>query len=262
MTTTVAARRRISPAYRKGHTDGQHRATFNGGVTRTRPAWGASRRIRTRRRRAAGLLVAVTAIAGVLGAKALLVSSSVTVTIPARTPDPAPAPTTPAVPATAPRPRAEPGDGLGEDAGAVPAGTTVFDDGVPGVAKLDPALLGALRRAATDAAPDGVTFVVDSGWRSPAYQEHLLRQAVARYGSEAAAARWVARPDASLHVAGRAVDLGSAAAAWLSARGAAYGLCRVYGNEPWHYELRPQATTQGCPAMYPDPTHDPRMQRP
>ena len=52
----------------------------------------------------------------------------------------------------------------------------------------------------------------------------------------------------------------AAARAWLSGRGAAYGLCEVYGNEPWHYELRPQAVDHGCPAVYPDPTRDPRMQ--
>ena len=56
---------------------------------------------------------------------------------------------------------------LGEADGAVPDGTTVFDDEVPGVANLDPALLGALRRAATDAEDDWVEFFVDSGWRSP-----------------------------------------------------------------------------------------------
>ena len=138
-----------------------------------------------------------------------------------------------------------------------PTGTTVFDDDVPGVAKLDPALLGALRQAATDA---GVDFVVDSGWRSRAYQEKLLRQAVSKYGSEAEAARWVATPNTSAHVSGDAVDLGSSGAAWLSEHGAAYGLCRIYGNEPWHYELRPDAAARGCPAMYADPTHDPRMQ--
>src|SRR5213079_1126425 len=70
---------------------------------------------------------------------------------------------------------------LGEADGAVPDGTTVFDDDVPGVANLDPALLGALRRAATDAADDNVEFFVDSGWRSPKYQEQLLRQAVSKY---------------------------------------------------------------------------------
>ena len=154
----------------------------------------------------------------------------------------------------------EPRDALGQAGGAVPDRTTVFDDQVPGVARLDPALLGALRRAATDAAADGVAFYVDSGWRSRAYQEHLLQEAIAKYGSEAAARRWVATPDTSEHVSGEAVDIGHLnAVAWLSAHGAAYGLCQIYGNEPWHYELRPEAALHGCPAMYADPTQDPRM---
>lgn len=140
---------------------------------------------------------------------------------------------------------------LGESDGAVPAGTTVFDDHVPGVANLDPDLLRALRQAAGDAAP--VEFFVDSGWRSPAYQEHLLRQAILKYGSRAEAARWVATPNRSAHVSGDAVDIGHAdATAWLSAHGSAYGLCQIYANEPWHYELRPEATAQGCPPMYAD----------
>ncbi len=148
----------------------------------------------------------------------------------------------------------------GEAGGAVPDGTTVFDDEIPGVANLDSDLLGALRQAANDAANDGVEFVVDSGWRSPEYQERLLDQAVVKYGSEAEAARWVATPNTSEHVSGDAVDIGpSAATAWLSEHGAQYGLCRIYGNEPWHFELRPEAGDQGCPAMYADPTHDPRM---
>jgi zinc D-Ala-D-Ala carboxypeptidase len=151
---------------------------------------------------------------------------------------------------------------LGLAGGAVPDGTTVFADEIPGVARLDPDLLGAMRRAATDAASEGVEFHVDSGWRSPAYQEHLLRQAVSRYGSEAEAARWVATPNTSAHVSGHAVDIGpSDATAWLSAHGAAYGLCQIYANEPWHYELRPEAIAHGCPPLYADPTHDPRMQQ-
>jgi hypothetical protein len=150
----------------------------------------------------------------------------------------------------------------GEAGGAVPDGTTVFDDGIPGVAKLNSDLLGALRRAATDAADDGVQFYVDSGWRSPEYQERLLREAISKYGSEAEATRWVATPDTSAHVKGDAVDIGpSAAAAWLSEHGAAYGLCPIYANEPWHYELRPDAVDHGCPGIYADPTHDPRMQQ-
>lgn len=149
---------------------------------------------------------------------------------------------------------------LGEADGVVPAGTTVFDADVPGVDNLDPALLAALRRAATDARADGVTFTVDSGWRSPAYQQELLEQAVSKYGSEKAAARWVATPTTSLHVQGKAVDLGARGAAWLSAHGAAYGLCQIYRNESWHYELRPAAADAGCPAMYADAAHDPRLQ--
>jgi D-alanyl-D-alanine carboxypeptidase len=150
----------------------------------------------------------------------------------------------------------------GEADGAVPDGTTVFDDEVPGVANLDPALLGALRQAATDAADDGVEFFVDSGWRSAQYQEQLLRQAVSKYGSEQEAARWVATPNTSPHVSGEAVDIGPfEATAWLSEQGAEYGLCQIYRNEPWHYELRPEAIDHGCPPMYADPTHDPRMQQ-
>jgi LAS superfamily LD-carboxypeptidase LdcB len=146
--------------------------------------------------------------------------------------------------------------------GVLPNGVKVFDDQYPGVANLDPDLLQALREAATDAAHDGVEFFVDSGWRSPEYQEQLLHEAVAKYGSEEAAARWVATPNTSPHVSGDAVDIGPAnATPWLSAHGAEYGLCQIYGNEPWHYELRPEAIDHGCPAMYADPTHDPRMQQ-
>ena len=158
--------------------------------------------------------------------------------------------------------RSEHRGALGEAGGALPHGSTVFDDEVPGVANLDPALLRALRRAATDAAAAGVRFVVNSGWRSPAYEDQLRREAVAKYGSEAEAARWVATGTTSPHVSGHAVDIGPAdATSWLSAHGAAYGLCQIYANEPWHYELRPRAVGHGCPSMYPDPTHDPRMSR-
>jgi zinc D-Ala-D-Ala carboxypeptidase len=149
-----------------------------------------------------------------------------------------------------------------EDDGAVPDGVTVFDDEYPGVANLDPDLLRALREAATDAADDGIEFYVNSGWRSPEYQNQLLREAVSEYGSEEEAARWVATADTSPHVSGDAIDIGHFdATAWLSGHGAKYGLCQIYSNEPWHYELRLQAIDHGCPPMYADPTHDPRMQQ-
>ena len=212
-------------------------------MTYSQPARTTTRRIRIRRIRVAGLLVVIAAIAAALGYQ-LPASSSSTAASPIDVP------------------RSEHRGALGEADGAVPDGTTVFDDEIPGVANLDSGLLGALRQAATDAADDGVEFVVDSGWRSPEYQEQLLREAVSKYGSEEEAARWVATPDTSAHVSGDAVDIGpSDAAAWLSEHGAAYGLCQIYGNEPWHYELRPEAIDHGCPPMYADPTHDPRMQQ-
>jgi hypothetical protein len=154
-----------------------------------------------------------------------------------------------------------PGAVLGRAGGAVPDGVTVFDDTFPAVARLDPALLGAVRRAATDAEDLGITFSVNSGWRSRAYQDQLLREAIVEHGSEEEAVRWVATADTSPHVSGDAIDLGpSDATAWLSQHGARYGLCQIYRNEPWHYELRPDAVARGCPAMYADPAHDPRMQ--
>jgi D-alanyl-D-alanine carboxypeptidase len=217
----------------------------------SRPARTPARR--TRSAILAALAVVSAALIGVLGYQSLAVSSS--------------SPTSPV--AAEPRAHRPPdsrhGDrhgALGQADGVVPDGATVFDDEGPAVTNLDPVLLGALRQAATDAADDGVELFVDSGWRSPEYQEQLLREAVSKYGSEEEAARWVATADTSAHVSGDAVDIGpSDATAWLSEHGAEYGLCQTYRNEPWHYELRPEAIDHGCPPMYADPTHDPRMRQ-
>jgi D-alanyl-D-alanine carboxypeptidase len=216
---------------------------------------------RPKTRRIRWLLVVglIAVIAGITAALAYQVPKSSS--------SPAPAPSATASPSAAASPPIDtpPGDhkrALGEADGALPDGVTVFDDGYPGVAKLDPDLLQALREAATDAADDGVKFYVNSGWRSPQYQDQLLREAVSKYGSEEEAARWVATADTSPHVSGDAVDIGhSDATAWLSEHGAEYGLCQIYRNEPWHYELRTTAIDRGCPRMYADPTQDPRMQQ-
>jgi len=235
-------------------------------VTHSEPARATTRRIRISRTRVAGLLVVIAAIAAALGYQSLASSSS-----------------TGASPidvlrsehrglrgehrgalgeADGAAPDGATVGALGEADGAVPDGTTVFDGEIPGVANLDPGLLGALRQAATDAADAGVEFYVDSGWRSPEYQNQLLREAVSEYGSEEEAARWVATAETSAHVSGDAVDIGpSDATAWLSEHGAEYGLCQIYDNEPWHYELRPEAIDHGCPPTYSDPTQDPRMQQ-
>jgi zinc D-Ala-D-Ala carboxypeptidase len=212
------------------------------------------------------VLIALSAVASVVvSAAAIGVRDDQSLAAPSPAPPPIASPPIAAPPLAPPPPpvrlNGDAPDAPGEGAGVIPDGVTVFDDGYPAVTKLNPHLLGALRHAARDAANDGVTFFVNSGWRSRAYQNQLLREAVSRYGSEVEAARWVATADASPHVSGNAVDIGPArAAAWLSKHGAKYGLCQIYKNEPWHYELRPKAINRGCPPVYADPTHDPRMQ--
>ena len=193
-------------------------------MTYRQPARRTTRRIRIRRLRVAGLVVVIAAIGVNLGYQSLASSAS----------------------RVAPR---------------VDVPRSVHRD-APRRGNLDPALVGALRRAAADAAYDGVEWYVQSGRRSPEHQQQLLDEAISKYGSEAEAARWVATPETSPHVSGDAVDLGPPdATAWLSEHGAEYGLCQIYGNEPWHYELRPDAIDHGCPPMYADPTQDPRMQQ-
>ena len=149
-------------------------------------------------------------------------------------------------------------DGIIRQEGAV----SVFDE-TPAVTNLDSDLLAAVRAAATAAAEsDGVRMHVNSGWRSAEYQQVLRQDAVAEYGSEEEAARWVATPENSEHVSGDAVDLGPLTAQdWLAQHGDEFGLCQIYANERWHFELRPAAVANGCPLMYDDPTADPRTQR-
>ena len=127
-----------------------------------------------------------------------------------------------------------------------------FDTDRPTIGNLDPDLLAAVRAAAREARVDGVRMSVTSGWRSRAHQQRLFDEAVAKYGSEEEARRWVSTPDTSAHVTGDAVDLGPAAADhWLSRHGSDYGLCQTFANEIWHFEL---ATTPGgeCPETLPD----------
>lgn len=125
-----------------------------------------------------------------------------------------------------------------------------FDVGDPAIGLLDPALLSALQQAATAAAAEGVSLTVTSGWRSPEFQQWLLDDAVAAYGSMAAARRYVQTPGQSRHVAWRAVDIGGGAQ-WLSSQGGRFGLCRIYANEPWHFELAADAAG-ACPPLLPD----------
>ncbi|HEX7303965.1 M15 family metallopeptidase [Lentzea sp.] len=124
--------------------------------------------------------------------------------------------------------------------GSIPKNESISldDNGHAAIANLDPALLSAVRAAAVDAAARGVVLKVTSGWRSRAYQQRLLDEAIALYRSEKEALRWVHPPEKSKHVTGHAIDIGPTDAAdWLVRFGADYGLCQTYTNEMWHFEL-------------------------
>jgi len=58
-----------------------------------------------------------------------------------------------------------------------------YDVQNPAVGNLDPNLLTAVQQAAGAAAAAGLTLTVTSGWRSPSFQQQLLDDAVATYGS-------------------------------------------------------------------------------
>jgi hypothetical protein len=98
-----------------------------------------------------------------------------------------------------------------------------------------------------------------SGFRSPARQAELYKAAVAKYGSEQAARKWVAPPGKSHHGFGTAVDLryaDEAARTWAHANAARYNLRFPMAHEPWHIEpieagasmgAQPGVTTQQPP---------------
>jgi LAS superfamily LD-carboxypeptidase LdcB len=109
--------------------------------------------------------------------------------------------------------------------------------------------LAAVQQAATAAAADGVAMTITSGWRSAAFQQQLLDDAVASYGSLAVARQYVQTPEHSRHVLGQAVDIGGAPAdQWLVANGVRFGLCQIYANEVWHFELAVDAAGN-CPPL-------------
>ncbi|MEZ0356468.1 M15 family metallopeptidase [Mycobacterium sp. SA01] len=129
---------------------------------------------------------------------------------------------------------------------------TPFDVQNPAVGRLDPRLLDAIQQAASAASAEGITMTITSGWRSPEFQQRLLDSAVAQYGSLAAAREYVQTPEASKHVVGEAVDVGGVGAdQWLMAHGARFGLCRIYANEVWHFELATDAVGN-CPPLLPN----------
>jgi D-alanyl-D-alanine carboxypeptidase len=118
----------------------------------------------------------------------------------------------------------------------------------------------ALLSLMTQARAAGVTIVPISGFRTIARQESLFQNAIVKYGSEDAAARWVARPGHSEHHTGLAIDLGdqenpacdveppfeeARAFKWLKENAAQFGFELSYPRnnsyginyEPWHWRF-------------------------
>ncbi len=162
-------------------------------------------------------------------------------------------PTTPPTPTVVGEP--EIGAGAVDTVGGwLPDGVTLspFDVSNPIVGWLDPALLDAVQQASQRAAAEGVDIRINSGWRSKGFQQRLFDDAVRNYGSVGAASEFVDPPDESLHVQGRAVDIAPVEAdRWLIANGSQFGLCQIYANEIWHFELATHPGGQ-CPPLRPN----------
>jgi D-alanyl-D-alanine carboxypeptidase len=134
------------------------------------------------------------------------------------------------------------------------------------VVKLHADAAAAFLSLTKQARAHGVDIIPISGFRSREYQETLYRKAVVKYGSEAAAVRWVARPGHSEHQTGLAIDLGdeknpacdvelpfegTPAFHWLQKNAARFGFELSYPRnnprgvhyEPWHWRFvgRPEA---------------------
>lgn len=100
---------------------------------------------------------------------------------------------------------------------------------------------GALATMIQNAPPEiQESLRVSSGYRSPERQAQLYKDALAKYGSEAEARRWVAPPGNSQHNHGNAADLkflSPAAKEWVHANAGQFGLSFPLSNEDWHIEL-------------------------
>jgi hypothetical protein len=91
-----------------------------------------------------------------------------------------------------------------------------------------PDVAAAFDRMAAAAARDGVTLVVNSGFRSDAEQAALF----AAHPDP----RWVAPPGKSLHRCATELDLGPESAyGWLAANAARFGFVQRYSWEAWHF---------------------------
>lgn len=82
-------------------------------------------------------------------------------------------------------------------------------------------------------------FSISSGHRSEESQQKIWNEAVKKYGSEAAARKWAAKPGSSSHQFGLAADLkfgSDKARKWMHEHASEFGLDFRLQNEDWHIE--------------------------
>ncbi len=127
--------------------------------------------------------------------------------------------------------------------------------------RLTPQAADAWRRMQSAATRDGVSLLLVSAFRPPAYQASLLRRKLDRGESIAEALQAVAAPGHSEHQSGRAIDVSCAGCAvlevefertetfqWLMQNAQIFGFSLSYprGNphgimyEPWHWCYAPE----------------------
>ena len=116
---------------------------------------------------------------------------------------------------------------------------------------LTPATRAAFEAARTEALwRHGELIGLTDGYRDAHAQARLFADAVRRTGSLTLARYWTLPPHESGHVAGIALDVRPAEGArWLERHGSRHHLYRVYDNEWWHFEYRPD----GRPPRLPNP---------
>lgn len=130
-----------------------------------------------------------------------------------------------------------------------PTESIALSASVHGTTNMQRSAAAAFEEALAAARRAGEQPGIRSAWRSAEWQQVLFDRAVTTYGSKAEATKWVLPPGDSAHVKGYAVDVTpQSAARWLEAHGAAYGLCRTYDNEWWHFEY---LATTDCPPRRP-----------
>ena len=116
---------------------------------------------------------------------------------------------------------------------------------------LTPATRAAFEAARAEALwQHGELIGLTDGYRDARAQARLFADAVRKTGSITRARNWTLPPHESSHVAGIALDVRPfEGARWLEQYGSRHHLYRVYDNEWWHFEYRPD----GRPPRRPHP---------